>query len=73
MKDLSLSKLTGEKLRYITEDGKPIAVILDMEAFEALKERLEDLEDALDLRDAMESAEGFTSLEELKKDLGSGD
>ncbi len=68
MKEDTGSAPSGEKLRYITEDGKPVAVIIDLDAYHALRERLEDLEDALDLKKAIADADGFSSLEEMKKD-----
>ncbi len=60
-----------EKLRYVTEEGKPVAVILDLSAYRALLKRLEELEDALELKDAIQKAEGFTGLDNVREEVDS--
>ncbi len=61
--------LSRTKLKFITENGKPLAVVLELKDYRELLERLEDLEDAIELQQAVKSAEGFTTLEEFEKEL----
>ncbi len=42
---------------YVTQYGKPSAVLMSYEEYEALQEKLEDLEDALAMREALASPE----------------
>ena len=42
---------------YVTQYGKPSAVLMSYEEYEALREKLEDLEDALAMREALASPE----------------
>ncbi|MBI2171551.1 MAG: type II toxin-antitoxin system Phd/YefM family antitoxin [Chloroflexi bacterium] len=42
---------------YVTQHGKPNAVLLSYEEYEALREKLEDLEDALAMQQALASPE----------------
>ena len=42
---------------YVTQHGKPKAVVLRYEEYEALLEKLDDLEDALAMREATSSPE----------------
>ena len=61
--------LSRNKLKFITENGKPLAVVLDLQDYRELLERLEDLEDAIELQQAVKNAEGFTTLEDFEKEL----
>jgi PHD/YefM family antitoxin component YafN of YafNO toxin-antitoxin module len=57
--------------QFLTKNEKPEFVVLPYEEFIDLQERLEDLEDLLDLRNAKES-EGYEtslSLAEVKREL----
>lgn len=38
---------------YVTQHGKPKVVLLKYEEYEALRDRIEDLEDALAMREAL--------------------
>ena len=40
---------------YVTQHGKPNAVLMSYEEYEALREKLEDLEDALAMQQALAS------------------
>lgn len=52
--------------RAQTEDeGRKTAVVIDLAAYEALMEHLEDLEDALQLDEAARSAKSFRSYDEI--------
>ncbi len=42
---------------YVTQHGKPKAVLVKYEEYEALLERLDDLEDILTMQQALSSAE----------------
>ena len=57
-------------VQYIVDgDGKKIAVVLPVEAFDRLVEHLEDLEDALALDRAAAEVRDFTSYEEIRREL----
>ena len=43
----------------VNEKGRKTAAVLSMKEYRCLMQRLEDLEDALDLDRAVETAEGF--------------
>lgn len=56
--------------KYIIDSkGKRTAVVLSVKEFEAMVRELEDLRDALYVDEAESTAEGFTSLENLKCEL----
>jgi prevent-host-death family protein len=57
------------KIQYITDRGKPVAVVMKLSRYRALMERMEDLEDSLDLSEARRTATGFVTLEQFKKDV----
>ncbi len=42
---------------YVTQHGKPKAVLVSYQEYEALLEKLDDLEDVLAMKEAMESPE----------------
>jgi antitoxin YefM len=42
---------------YVTQHGKPQAVLVGFEEYEAMREKLEDLEDALAMHQALASPE----------------
>jgi prevent-host-death family protein len=53
---------------YVTQHGKPKAVLVKYEEYEALQEKLEDLEDALAMQQAMASSqEEAVSLDEYER------
>jgi prevent-host-death family protein len=53
---------------YVTLHGKPNAVLMNYKEYEALQEKLEDLEDALAMRQALESPDGEAmSLDEYER------
>jgi prevent-host-death family protein len=52
---------------YVTQHGKPKAVLVNYEEYEALREKLEDLEDALAMQQALASPdEEAMSLDEYE-------
>lgn len=53
----------------VDEQGHKKSVVLSLEEYLKLWEYLEDLEDALDLKKAKESAKGFVDFEHLTKRL----
>jgi len=53
----------------IDEKGKKTAVVLDLASYNALLEHIEDLEDALELDEAIRSPKSFRSYEDIKADL----
>jgi PHD/YefM family antitoxin component YafN of YafNO toxin-antitoxin module len=56
--------------RYLVDRrGKPAAVLLDIKSYRRLLQRLEDLEDALELDRARRAAKGFRSYAEIRKEL----
>ncbi len=53
---------------YVTQHGKPNAVLMNYEEYEALREKLEDLEDALAMQQALASPnEEAMSLDEYER------
>lgn len=58
------------KKKFVTDDnGRKVAVQLDMKDYQKLQEYLEDLEDARELIRAERTATGFTPLKEWKREL----
>ena len=58
------------KPKYLVDEhGRKTAVVLDVAAYEALLQHLEDLEDALDLDEAMRSATSFRPYREVRDEL----
>jgi hypothetical protein len=56
--------------RYVVDKrGRKTAVMLDIPTYKALLEHLEDLEDALELDEAVRTAKGFRPYEEVKEEL----
>ena len=54
----TMAQLEGEAVPiYVTQHGKPKAVLVKYEEYEALREKLEDLEDALAMQQAQASPE----------------
>lgn len=53
----------------VDEHGKKKAVLLDMEAYRQLMEHLENLEDALELDQAIRESKGFRSYDEIRSEL----
>lgn len=60
-------KLKEKKL--ITEDGREIAVQIDMESYRELEEYIEDLEDSIILAEAIKNAKGFRLWEDFVAEL----
>ncbi len=60
-------KLKEKKL--ITEDGREIAVQIDMESYRELEEYIEDLEDSIILAEAIKKAKGFRLWEDFVAEL----
>ena len=53
---------------YVTQHGKPNAVLMNYKEYEALREKLEDLEDALTMHQALASPdEEAMSLDEYER------
>jgi hypothetical protein len=58
------------KPKYLVdEQGKRTAVVLSMRDYHKLLQRLEELEDALDLDEAVEAAKGFRDYNEIRAEL----
>ena len=58
------------KPKYVVDEhGKKTAVVLDVAAYEALLQHLEDLEDALELDEATRSATSFRPYTEVRDEL----
>ena len=58
------------KPKYVVnEKGRKTAVVLSIKDYRALMQRLEDLEDALDLDHAIETAMGFREYSEIRAGL----
>ena len=58
------------KPKYVVDEkGRKTAVVLSIKDYYALMQRLEDLEDALDLDRAVETATGFREYSEIRSEL----
>ena len=53
----------------VNEKGRRTAAVLSMKDYRALMQRLEDLEDALELDEAVETATGFREYAEIREEL----
>ncbi len=56
----------------INERGKKTAVVLNMRTFDRMQKRLEDLEDALELKDAVKGEHDFRDLRDIRAEERSG-
>ncbi len=58
------------KPRYlVNKNGRKTAAVLSMKDYRLLMQRVEDLEDALDLDEAVETATDFRSYSEIRAEL----
>ena len=58
--------------KYVTDShGRKMAVVLDIRVYQKLQECLENLQDALDIKKAKNTAGRFVSLDEMQKRLRS--
>ncbi len=64
-------KATLTHPEIVIRDGKPTAVILDLDVYEALLERLEDDEDLQWLRKIRRKPQHFRKFEEFLKEYSS--
>lgn len=53
----------------VDENGRKTAAVLSMKDYRLLMQRLEDLEDALDLDEAVETATNFREYSEIRSEL----
>lgn len=53
----------------VNENGRETAAVLSMKDYRSLMQRLEDLEDALDLDEAVETATGFREYTDIRAEL----
>ena len=51
--------------QFLVKDGKPTAVLLDIDTYQEILERLEDMEDLESLRRARQQPLEFRSLDEF--------
>lgn len=56
----------------VNEMGRRTAAVLSMKEYRALMQRLQDLEDALELEEAVEKATGFREYAEIRTELQHG-
>ncbi|MCI0440096.1 MAG: hypothetical protein L0177_13345 [Chloroflexi bacterium] len=62
--------MAKSKLQYVVdESGRKRAVVLGIKEYKELLSRIEDLEDALELDEAIKNAEGFRDYREIRKEL----
>lgn len=67
---IDATRRSGEPV-YVTRRGRPVAVILDADAYERLLEEAEDAVDRAELRAAREE-DDYVPWDEVKADLGLG-
>jgi hypothetical protein len=53
----------------VNEQGRKTAVVLSISDYRKLMQRLEELEDALDLDETVEAATGFRDYDEIRSEL----
>ena len=53
----------------VDETGRKTAAVLSMKEYRALMQRLQDLEDTLELDEAVETATGFREYVEIRAEL----
>jgi Phd_YefM. len=58
----------GKVPEIILRDGKPAAVILDIEEYREILERLEDMEDLIALEEARKGPPEFKKLDDFLKE-----
>jgi len=58
-----------DDLQTIYKDGEPVAVIVPIEAYREMLERLEDIEDARELEEMRKRPLKFHSLEEILEEF----
>lgn len=66
---MTVSEILQSVQFIVGQEGKPTAVVLDIEAWEALLSMLEDVEDVQLVRDRLsnwQTKEGWTRLEEFE-------
>jgi len=61
--------LRKKSLRYVTANGKKLAVILDLDDLELIERKIEDLQETLAFERAKREATGFVTLEDFGKEL----
>jgi len=54
----------------VTREGKVVSVILPIEVYQEILERLEDAEDVARLQEARKKPQSFRKLEDVLADLG---
>jgi len=60
---------TSEPKFVVDKRGRKKAIVLDIKDYRRLLARLEELEDALDLDEAVRTAEGFRDYREIREEL----
>ena len=61
------------KPKYVVDEkGRKTAVVLSIKDYRVLRQRLQDLEDALDLDRAVETATSFREYSEIRAELQVG-
>ena len=62
--------MLGIKPRFVVnEQGRKTGVLLSMKDYRLLMQRLEDLEDVLDVDEAVSTATGFRDYEKVRNEL----
>lgn len=65
-------KAKGKGLEIVVREGKPAAVIVDIDEYKEMLERLEDLEDLRMLEEMRSKPLKFKKLEEFLEEFGPG-
>lgn len=66
------NKANKRSLEIVLRDGKPAAVILDIDEYQEMLEQLEDLEDLRELAEMKEESLKFRKLEDFLKEYRPG-
>ncbi len=62
-------KLKHKEEYVVDERGRKTAVVIDIAAYKAMIEHLENLEDALELDESVRSANGFRPYSEIRAEM----
>ncbi len=67
-----MKKLRGKTIEIVLQNGKPAAVILDIDKYQEMLERLEDIEDLKALKAMRKRPLKFRRLEDFLKEYTPG-
>lgn len=70
--EVKYMKTKGKSPEIIIRDGKPVAVIIDIDEYQEMLERIEDLEDLRALEEMRKNPQKFRKLDDFLKEYNPG-